>query len=150
MTTQLQQRSIYDWAQGEHQSAASGIRVESTLSCFRLNGQLGSSHAGESSLSLRLFALGLRANNRRLLEPCCLGGSQLSLVHTYVVSSWVSYCTCLVGTLSCYKLAATRIVFFWPAFFTRLLTPRSRKFGYGPLLGCRSGLVFGPFEKTFF
>ncbi len=32
---------------------------------------LGSSHADESSLSLRLFALGLRANNRRLLvEPC--------------------------------------------------------------------------------
>ena len=35
------------------------------------------SSRGVSSLSLRLFALGLRANNRRLLEPCCLGGSQL-------------------------------------------------------------------------
>ena len=31
----------------------------------------------KSSLSLRLFALGLRANNRRLLEPCCLGGCRL-------------------------------------------------------------------------
>ena len=26
----------------------------------------------------------------------------------------------------------------WPAFVTRLLTPRSRKSGYGLLLGCRS------------
>jgi len=59
--------------------------VESTLSYFRLNGQSGSSHAGESSLSLRLFALGLRANNRKLLEPCCLGRSQLSLVVYFLV-----------------------------------------------------------------
>ena len=29
--------------------------------------------------------------------------------------------------------------FFWPTFVTRLLTPRSRKSGYGLLLGCRSG-----------
>ena len=50
-----------------------------------------------------------------------------------------------------YKLAAPRIVFFfWSTFVTRLLTPRSRKSGYGLLLGCRSGLDFGPFEKTFF
>ena len=41
-------------------------------------------------------------------------------------------------------------VFFWPRFVTRLLTPRSRKSGYGLLLGCRSGWDFGPFEKTFF
>ena len=41
-------------------------------------------------------------------------------------------------------------IFFLPAFFTRLLTPRSRKSGYGLLLGCRSGLDRGPFEKTFF
>ena len=40
--------------------------------------------------------------------------------------------------------------FFWPTFVTRLLTPRSRKSGYGLLLGCRSGWDFGPFEKTFF
>ena len=49
-----------------------------------------------------------------------------------------------------YKLAAPKYFFFWPAFVTRLLTPRSRKSGYGLLLGCRSGLDFGPFEKTFF
>jgi hypothetical protein len=30
------------------------------------------------------------------------------------------------------------------------MTPRSRKSGYGLLLGCRSGLDGGPFEKTFF
>ena len=37
-------------------------------------------------------------------------------------------------------------IFIWPAFVTRLLTPRSRNSGYGLLLGCRSGLDFGPFE----
>jgi len=40
--------------------------------------------------------------------------------------------------------------FFWSTLVTRLLTPRSRKSGYGLLLGCRSGWDFGPFEKTFF
>ena len=40
--------------------------------------------------------------------------------------------------------------FFWPTFVTQLLTPRSRKSGYGLLLGCRSGLDFGPFEKKIF
>jgi hypothetical protein len=39
---------------------------------------------------------------------------------------------------------------FWPAFVTRLVTPRSRKFGYGLLLGCRSGLDSGLFDETFF
>ena len=38
-----------------------------------------SSH-GDSSPSLRLFALGLRANKCRLIEPCCLGGSPLSFI----------------------------------------------------------------------
>ena len=41
-------------------------------------------------------------------------------------------------------------IFCWPAFVTRLLTPQSRNSGYGLLLGCRSGLDRGPFEKTFF
>ena len=40
--------------------------------------------------------------------------------------------------------------FFWSTFVTRLLTPRSRKSGYGLLLGCRSGCDRGPFEKNFF
>jgi len=40
--------------------------------------------------------------------------------------------------------------FFWPAFVTRKMTPRSRKSGYGLLLGCRSGLDGGLFEKLFF
>ena len=48
-----------------------------------------------------------------------------------------------------YKLASPRKKFFWPAFVTRLLTPRSRKFGYGLLLGCRLGLD-GGHEKTNF
>ena len=40
---------------------------------------------------------------------------------------------------------------YWPAFVTRLLTPRSRKSGYGLLLGCRSsGFDGGHDEKTFF
>ena len=39
--------------------------------------------------------------------------------------------------------------FCWSAFVTRLLTPRSRKSGYGLLLGCRSGFDRGPFEKLF-
>ena len=38
----------------------------------------------------------------------------------------------------------------WPALVTRLLTPRSRNSGYGLLLGCRSPLDAGHFEKTFF
>ena len=37
--------------------------------------------------------------------------------------------------------------FFLPAFVTRLLTPRSRKSGYGLLLGCRSGLDGGHEKK---
>jgi hypothetical protein len=42
-------------------------------------------------------------------------------------------------------------IFLWPAFVTGLLmTPRSRKFGYGLLLGCRSGLDGGHEKKTFF
>ena len=42
-----------------------------------------------------------------------------------------------------------RNTFFWPAFVTRILTPRTRKSGYGLLLGCRSPLDAGPFVKTF-
>jgi len=41
-------------------------------------------------------------------------------------------------------------LFFWPAFVTRLLPPRSRKSGYGLLLGCRSGFDRGREKKTFF
>ena len=37
-----------------------------------------------------------------------------------------------------------------PAFVTRILIPRSRKSGHGLLLGCRSSLDAGPFEKTYF
>ena len=37
-----------------------------------------------------------------------------------------------------------------PAFVTRLLTPRSRKPGYGLLLGCRSGFDAGREKKTCF
>ena len=39
---------------------------------------------------------------------------------------------------------------FWPAFVTRKMSPRSRKSGYGLLLGCRSGLDGGREKKTFF
>ena len=42
-----------------------------------------------------------------------------------------------------YKLAAPRKAFFLPAFVVRILTLRSRKSGYGLLLGCRSGLDAG-------
>ena len=38
---------------------------------------------------------------------------------------------------------------FLPAFVARILALRSRKSGYGRLLGCRSGLDAGPFEKLF-
>ena len=41
-------------------------------------------------------------------------------------------------------------LFFFPAFVARTLTPRSQKIVCGLLLGCRSGLDAGPFEKTFF
>ena len=43
-----------------------------------------------------------------------------------------------------------KILFFLPAFVMRILTPRSRKSGYGLLLGFRLSLDGGPFEKTFF
>ena len=49
-----------------------------------------------------------------------------------------------------YNLAAPRIVFFLPAFVTRLLTSRSRKSGYGLLLGCRSGFDAGREKKLVF
>ena len=39
---------------------------------------------------------------------------------------------------------------FWPAFVTRLLTPRSRKSGYGLLLGYRSPLDAGREKKSLF
>ena len=39
-------------------------------------------------------------------------------------------------------------IFLWPAFVTRLLTPRSRKSGYGLRLGCRSGFDAGHEKKT--
>ena len=42
------------------------------------------------------------------------------------------------------------ILFFLPAFVTRLLTPRSRNSGCGLLLGCRSGLDGGHEKLTFF
>ena len=48
-----------------------------------------------------------------------------------------------------YKLATPRIVVFWPAFVTRILTPRSRKSGYGLPLGYRSPLDAGH-KKHFF
>ena len=38
----------------------------------------------------------------------------------------------------------------WPAFVTQLLTPWSRKSGYGLLLGCRSPLDAGREKRTFF
>ena len=40
--------------------------------------------------------------------------------------------------------------FFWPAFVTRLLTPRSGKSGYGLLLGGRSPLDGGHEKENFF
>ena len=49
-----------------------------------------------------------------------------------------------------YKLAAPKYYFFWPAFDTRILTPWSRKPGYGLLLGCRSPLDAGHEKKLFF
>jgi len=56
----------------------------------------------------------------------------------------------VIGVCLWYKLAAPRKAFFWPTFVMRLLTLRSRKSGYGLLLGCRSGFDLGPFENTFF
>ena len=58
----------------------------------------------------------------------------------------------LLGAADLYKLADTKYkyYFFWQAFVTRILTPRSRKSGYELLLGCRSPLDGEPFQKTFF
>ena len=55
-----------------------------------------------------------------------------------------------VNAILVYKLAWQEQNIFWPALVTRLLTPRSRKSGYGLLLGCRSGLVDGGHEKKAF
>ena len=43
-------------------------------------GTESASECGERDPSLRLFALGLRANKCRLMEPCCLGGSPFSFI----------------------------------------------------------------------
>ena len=40
-----------------------------------------------------------------------------------------------------YKLATPRSLLGGPAYVARILTPRSRKSGYGLLLGYRSGLI---------
>ena len=82
---------------------------------------LGSSHAGESSLSLLLFALGLRANNRRLLEPCCLGDCQLMKLR---------YCSPLGGSP-------------WYVYFLVFLGPRPTYFSLLFFLwGCLISLFF--------
>ena len=41
-------------------------------------------------------------------------------------------------------------VFLWPAYVTRLPTARSRKSGYGLLVGCRPRLDARPFDFFFF
>ena len=80
----------------------------------------GSSH-GDSSLSLRLFALGLRANNRRLLEPCCLGDCQLMKLR---------YCSPLGGSP-------------WYVYFLVFLGPRPTYFSLLFFLwGCLISLFF--------
>ena len=48
-----------------------------------------------------------------------------------------------------YKLAAPRKAFLCNPFVARILTPRSRKSGYGLLVGCRSAL-HRVFDKTTF
>ena len=63
---------------------------------------------------------------------------------------YLSLASALYMYIYIYKLAAPKILFFLPAFVTRLLTPWSRKSGFGLILGCISGLDAGPFEKTFF
>ena len=63
------------------------------------------------------------------------------LIYIYGILTVVTYL---------YKLAWPRTGKNWPAFVTRLLTPRSRKSGYGLLLGCRSGFDGGREKKTFF
>jgi len=52
-------------------------------------------------------------------------------------------------TLNC-KAGRPIILLFLPAFVARILTPRSRKSGYGLLLGCRSPLDAGHEKKAFF
>ena len=79
-----------------------------------------SSH-GDSSLSLRLLALGLRANNRRLLEPCCLGDCQLMKLR---------YCSPLGGSP-------------WYVYFLVFLGPRPTYFSLLFFLwGCLISLFF--------
>ena len=71
--------------------------------------------------------------------------STLYLIYVY---SKFSHTVALFVTLQCVQVHSRflhtrwppRKLFFWPPFVTRLLTPRSRKSGYGLLLGCRSGL----------
>ena len=82
------------------------------------------------------------------------GGVKKSCVGSDPQNTTVSFPWCgrlplfiLIYTL--YMLAAPKILFFWPAFVTRLLTPRSRKSSYGLLLGCRSPLDGGHEKKLF-
>ena len=77
------------------------------------------------------------------------------LVQQVFVTTFIFLKKCLFNKLFlCLTLGTLQAsrpeIFFWPAFVTRLLTPRSRKSGYGLLLGCRSGFDGGREKKTFF
>ena len=58
------------------------------------------SFRSDGSPSLRLFALGLRANKVRLLGPCCLGGSPSRFID--ITSSSVFFSA--LGGSSCFRI----------------------------------------------
>ena len=73
-------------------------------------------------------------------------------MYTYSTTDYV-YIQVLQLQIKKRRLQARRpenSIFLWPAFVTRLLTPRSRKSGYGLFLGCRSGFDGGHDKKNFF
>ena len=71
----------------------------------------------DGSLSLRLFALGLRANKGRLLGPCCLGGSPSRFIdQSRGVLLFVFYCSQRLSLISYF---ASYIIFF--SYFLLLL-----------------------------
>ena len=59
----------------------------------------------------------------------------MNMAHTYPICHVL--CTSIFNLICIQARLAKKRIFFWPAFVTRSLTPRSQKSGYGLLLGCR-------------
>ena len=91
----------------------------------------------DGSPSLRLFALGLRANKVRLLGPCCLGGSPSRFIDHLLFVFFLS----ALGGSPCFRILLPNILIFfcfslWRGSFfaVRLLVSRGVSYLFSCLL----------------